>query len=251
MMFSDEQLQQYLAGTLPPDDAVKLEVEIAHDATLEARLFALDYARAAPLRDAFEHVPNAAGLQDLETLVLNKIVDTKRVIPQVTWKWSAVGAAAAFAIGAFLFSGQTSKPEPDWQDQVAVYQTLYVAETLASTVANDEDLTVQLVRSEQAVGRTLPLDVVGELEGMKLLRAQVLGFKGAPLIQMAYLSDDGVPVALCTIRLTTPATDQPTLETLSGLPVVHWSDGTFGYMIVGNIDRNLLVNMAATLSEAL
>ena len=141
--------------------------------------------------------------------------------------------------------------KPSWQDQVAVYQTLYVTDTLALTDADDEELTAQLARSERAVGRALPLDVVGELEGMKLLRAQVLGFEGAPLIQMAYLSDDGVPVALCAIRLTTSVTDQPTFETLSGLPVVHWSDGSFGYMIVGDIERSLLMEMAETVLQSL
>lgn len=251
MMFSDEQLRDYLAGTLPSEDAARLEEEVAQDPALGARLFDLDYARATPLRDAFEPVPDAARLKDLETLVLNANVDGATSKPQVSWKWSAATAAAAFAVGAFLFSGPTGQDEPSWQDQVAVYQTLYVAETLASTVTNDEELTVQLERSARAVGRTLPLDIVGNLEGMKLLRAQVLGFEGAPLIQMAYLSDDGVPVALCAIRLTAPATDELTLETLSGLPVVHWSDGRFGYMVVGDIEGSLLMEIAETVSTSL
>ena len=251
MMFSDEQLQAYLAGTLPSDHAAELEAAIETDTALEARLFDLDYARAAPLRDAFAYVPDTAGLKDLETLVLNANAGAKTVIPQASWKWSAVAAAVAFAVGAFLFAGQTGKVEASWQNQVAVYQALYVTETLGSIVANDKELTAQLASSEQAVGRTLPLEVVGNLEGMKLLRAQVLGFEGAPLIQMAYLSDDGVPVALCAIRLTTPVTDQPTFETLSGLPVVHWSDGSFGYMIVGDIERSLLMEMAETVLQSL
>lgn len=126
---------------------------------------------------------------------------------------------------------------------MAVYQTLYVSETLASTVSNDEELAAQLAKSEQAIGREQPLDVVGDLEGMKLLWAQVLGFEGTPLIQMAYLSDKGVPVALCATRLTTPVNHQPSFEALSGLPVVHWSDGRYGYMIAGDIDRYLFMDM--------
>jgi len=244
-------LQSYLAGTLSPADAERLELEIANDVALEARLFALDYTRAAPLRGAFENVPDSAGLQNLEALVLNKTSETQTGIPKASWKWSALAAAVAFGVGAFLFAGQTPMAKPNWQNQVAVYQTLYVTDTLALTVADDEELTAQLARSARAVGRELPLDVVRELEGMKLLRAQILGFESAPLIQMAYLSDDGVPVALCAIRLATPATDQPTFETLSGLPAVHWSDGSFGYMIVGDIERGLLMEMADTISASL
>lgn len=251
MMFSEEQLQDYLAGALPPETATKLEEEISTDTEVESRLFALDYKRAAPLRDAFEQIPDAAALQDLSALVLNTNVDAKIAVPQSTWKWPAVAAAVAFAAGAFLFAGQTSEAGPSWQDQVAVYQTLYVTETLASTVPADEDLIAQLVKSERAIGRTLPLDVVGELDGMKLLRAQVLGFDGAPLIQMAYLSDSGVPVALCAIRLAASATDRPTFETLSGLPSVHWSDGSFGYMIVGDIEHSVLMEIADKVSVSL
>lgn len=251
MTYSDDHLQDYLAGSLPPETAAKLEADLSTDTELEARLFALDYAQAAPLRDAFEHLPNAAGLQGLEALVRDGNADAKLASPPSMWKWPAAAAVAAFAAGAFLFAGQTSDAKAGWQNQVAVYQTLYVTETLASTDATTKELTAQLANSERAVGRTLPLDVVGELDGMKLLRAQVLGFDGAPLIQMAYLSDDGVPVALCAIRLATPATQQPTFETLSGLPAVHWSDGSFGYMIVGDIDRGLLMDMAEKVSASL
>jgi hypothetical protein len=66
-----------------------------------------------------------------------------------------------------LFAGQASQAKRSWQNQVAVCQTLYVSETLAPTVLNDEELVAQLAKSEQAIGRELPLDIVGDLEGMK------------------------------------------------------------------------------------
>jgi len=33
-------------------------------------------------------------------------------------------------------------------------------------------------------------------------------------------------------------------ETLAGLPSVHWSDGSYSYMIVGDIDPDRLLKMA-------
>ncbi len=90
-------------------------MQIAQDVIPETRLFALEYAQAAPLSDAFEHVPNAAGLQDLKDLALNECANTETVPSLPTWGWSAVAAVAAFALGAFLFAGQASKAKPSWQ----------------------------------------------------------------------------------------------------------------------------------------
>lgn len=251
MTFSDQQLKDYLAGTLPADAAADLETRIEQDTALEARLFALDFAQAAPLRDAYAQIPDAPALKGLEDIIMGAREAEPPAVQSRAWAWPAAAAVAVFAVGAAWFGGQASQPAPSWQDQVAVYQTLYVAETLSSVMTDQTEVAAQLASSERALGRTLPLEVVGDLEGTKLLRAQILGFEGAPLIQMAYLSDAGVPFALCAIRLNTPANDAPAFEQLSGMPVVHWSDGEFGYMIVGDMERDVLESMAQTLVTSL
>jgi hypothetical protein len=81
-------------------------VQIARDIIPKTRLFALEYSQAAPLRDAFEHVPNAAGLQDLKDLVLNESANTEAAASLLAWGWSAV---AAFAFGAFCLLGRQAK----------------------------------------------------------------------------------------------------------------------------------------------
>jgi len=240
MTFSDEQLKDYLAGTLPAGAAADLETRVEQDTALEARLFALDFAQAAPLREAYAQIPEAPALKALEDIVMGAHKAEPAAVQPRAWGWPVAAAVALFAVGAAWFGGQASQPAPNWQDQVAVYQTLYVPETLSSVMTDQAQVAAQLASSERALGRKLPLDVVGELEGTKLLRAQILGFEGAPLIQMAYLSQTGVPFALCAIRLDTPASDAPAFERLSGMPVVHWSDGEFGYMIVGDMDRDVL-----------
>lgn len=247
-MLSDKQLQNYLAGTASPEEAAEIEARIAEDAELEARLFALDFAQAKPLRDAFEAAGNPDTLQALELQVTGNSADKAPQIAFGRIKWVAAAACIGVALVINSLLGQS---KPRWQDQVAAYQALYVEQTLAPIAVDDATLTDQLKRGEQALGRSLPLDVVGTLDEIPLLRAQILGFEDSPLIQMAYLTERGVPVALCAIRLEGTPSAEVIYETLSGLPTASWSDGEFSYMIVGNIENEQLAKMAQSLRSTL
>lgn len=253
-MYSDAQLQDYLAGTLDIEIADALEEQIAIDPALESRLLALEHTQAGALRAVFDAVPTPERLQDLEHHVLAaKPAKPAPVRAQAPWQWASVAAVVAFAVGAYSFSAPPveEKPAWRWQDQVASYQALYVTETLEAVSASDDQIANQLSKSEAALGRDLPLNAVGDLDGMKLLRAQILGYKDAPLVQMAYLTVDGKPVALCAIRPKAAVVKDFAFETLSGLPTIHWSDGEFNYMIVGDIDNERLMKMAQNVSTSL
>lgn len=251
MTFSNEQLQEYLAGTLPQDEAAALEEQLSQDAALEARLFALDFGQAAALRDAFDAVPAGGRLDALSDNVTNGTAKELPTSGLAGWKIASAAAVAAFALGALVFAGSSEIAAPNWHEQVAIYQTLYVQDTLSEITPNDAALTAQLSRSADALDRPLPLPVLRNVGGLDLLRAQILGFKDAPLIQMAYLTDDGVPVALCAIRLAGDDTDGLRFETIAGMPVVHWSDGNFSYMIVGHISEDRLRDMAKDVIDVL
>jgi anti-sigma factor RsiW len=254
MMYSDAQLQDYLAGTLDIETAEALEEQIATDQTLESRLLALEHTQTGALRAVFDAVPDPDRLDHLERQIMATNVASPIPTPApapMPWKWASVAAVGAFAVGAYLFSIPPEAPATRWQDQVASYQALYVTDTLAAVSADANQIAVQLAKSEQALGRDLPLDVVGDLDGLQLLRAQILGYKDAPLIQMAYLTEDGIPVALCAIRPKAAVAKDFAFETLSGLPTVHWSDGSFNYMIVGDIDNERLMEMAQGVSTSL
>ncbi|MFX0544149.1 anti-sigma factor family protein [Roseovarius sp. S1116L3] len=251
MTYSDAQLRAYLKGMLSQDQAEALEAQVAQDAVLEARLFALDFDRAGALRAAFDAVPETDVLQDLEGGLPNAKAQAAGVFPARFWIGAGIVASVAFATGAFLFDAETAASDPRWQDLVAAYQSLYVTETLAPIAADNEQLTAQLSRAARRLGRALPLDVVSDLGGLELLRAQILGFDDTPLIQLAYLSEDGMPVALCAIQRAGPTVGEFTFEVLAGLQSVHWSDGTFSYMIVGDIENDRLSEMAESVRNTL
>ena len=243
MTFSDLQLKAYLAGDLPADLAAELEVQIAHDDALETRLLAFDHEQFEAVRTVFDAVPDEARIQSLEAMLTSSVAPVK-----VERNWGKIlSLAAVLAFGAVVLGGllqnQTSSNET-WREQVAIYQALYVTETLASLEPDRVTVASQLEKSSTALGRPLSLDVVGDLDGLDLLRAQVLGFDGLPLVQMAYLTETGVPVALCAVKFSTGADETLHSDVLAGLPVVSWSDDTYSYMIVGDIEPARLARMA-------
>lgn len=253
--FTDQELVSYLSGTLAAERAAALEAQIETDPELEARLLSFDRAQAAPLRDAFADIAPADRIDQLAADLPGMHNVTPATAPRRfgVWGISGLAAAASFAVAALLFTDQGTPDALRWQEQVAIYQALYVTETLTPIRATAEALSTQLRTSETQLGRDLPLEVVGDLDGVPLLRAQVLGLEGAPLIQMAYLTEAGVPVAFCiTERMGDLSSDQGVVnEPLSGLQSVQWSDGTFSYMIVGDLAPDRLARMAEQMRQTL
>lgn len=252
MTFSDPQLKAYLVGDLSADLAATLDAQLAHDDTLEARLLALDREQSTSIRAAFDRVPDAARLEPIETMIKDAAV----AVPDRTNRnWGKLlPFAAVLVVGAFMLGGlfqNPTSPASTWREQVAIYQALYVTETLSSIEPDSASLAVQLDRGASALGRTLDVAAVGDLDGLDLLRAQVLGFDGVPLVQLAYLSETGAPVALCAVKLPADPDDGIRSEVLAGLPSVTWSDGTYSYMIVGDIEPDRLTRMANSLQALL
>ncbi len=245
MTFTDEQLTAYLDGRLDADLAQILEEQIGEDPDLEMRLLAFERSRSAGLRDAMQALPGSSHLTSIEASIVQPPKGSTGF--GLTAVAAGFAAACAFALGAVLFGGDTAAVPDRWQEQVAVYQALYVTDTLNNVGNAPNDIEEQLTRSGEVLGRDLPIEAVGDLDGLPLLRAQVLGFNGSPLIQMAYLTPEGVPVALCAVKLAGAETLSPKSESFYGLESVHWSDGTFSYMIVGDVAPERLSRMAQSL----
>jgi len=249
MSFSDSQLRAYIAGNLPPDHASALEEKIADNRELEARLLAFDREQSAPIRDAFMSVPSPDHIAGLAAAL--PAAKPRKMIPA---NFAKIGFAASTLIAAILLSVlMTNRPgtAKTWREQVAIYQALYVTDTLSHIAPDPTVLSQQLERSSTALGRSLDVDAVRNLDGLSLLRAQVLGFNDTPLVQMAYLSENGVPIALCAVHIGSDAQAGVRAEVLSGLPSVSWSDGEFSYMIVGDIAPSRLERMAQGLQNTL
>lgn len=132
-----------------------------------------------------------------------------------------------------------------WRQAVADYQMLFTTESLTPDQGGGDALALASAR----VG--LPLDpATRAVAGLEFRRAQLLAFKGKPLVQLAYLGDDGVPVAFCIIASNKPEADSQ-YEERNGLGIVHWIVGGFGLMVIGNLPEERLNRIAADLRQSI
>ena len=77
---------------------------------------------------------------------------------------------------------------------VAVYQTLYVRDTLIGTDNSPTAVSKLRERLSDQTGMDIQIP---DLEGYEFVRAQHLEYGDEPLLQLVYLGAEGVPLALC------------------------------------------------------
>ncbi|WP_170773308.1 hypothetical protein [Ruegeria lacuscaerulensis] len=229
MKFSDETLTAYLEGNVDEAEANAIETAVAADPELEARLMALD-PFAPVVQAVFENVPAEAPQVDLP--------EPQSAVPvhHSGSPWRLVAVAASVAVLAVSATFWSTRPEPlGWAEQAAIYQSLYVPDTIASLDNSAQALDTQFELAEAELGRSLNRDTLEALPGMELKRAQVLSFNGKPLIQVVFADEQGQPFAFCIIRQGEGAPSKAVkLAELSGLATATWSEGGYGYMLIGS-----------------
>ncbi len=225
---SDEDLTAYLDGEAPDDLRREIEQALSEDDAFGARLSALDL----PLGQLQQE--SARALQDAPALTLP---------PAQIRRAGGFSVAAALAIGIGI--GVAIAPAPPeansgWIDYVAAYQALYVQQTISDMPP--VEASAQLAGLSDVVGRDL--SQVAQLPGLEYRRGQELGFKGKPLIQIAYLANGTTPVALCVIENGKAEHAIKSME-VEGLAAASWSDGTHSYLLIGGQDQSFIDTTAA------
>ncbi len=141
--------------------------------------------------------------------------------------------------------------KPSWRMAVVEYQRLYVRETLAGSGKPDAETTAQQLASVSSHSGLTVKAPVTELPGLSFRRAQSLGINDQPLIQMAYVTADGEPVALCFTRQATPAMAPTEAKMVAGINTVSWNDGQFGFVLVGRVESAVLLEAARVAARQL
>ena len=209
----DALLVAYLDGNLPEEEKLLLEARLSDDPELRARLEAMD-VDLGPLRSEFDQVLEMAP--------------PFASPPQPSLNVVRYAAAACLAL-ALLFGGWmlgTKGAADDWRDFAAAYHLLYRSETLASARSGDGGIA----NVSTALGRDL--SALSDVAGLDFRRAQVLGWKDKPLIQLAYLDADGRPFAICVIEATGASTSVES-ELRHGLPTASFANGPYQIMVIG------------------
>ncbi|OIQ33137.1 MAG: hypothetical protein BM562_01795 [Alphaproteobacteria bacterium MedPE-SWcel] len=224
---SDEDLTAYLDGEADEQLSRGIDRALETDPDLQNRIEALMLPMDV-LREAFAVDRLAAP----EPPVLD-------LDGPATRQWAAplrLVASVVLAFGVGISGGYLLQPKqaaPGWIDVVASYQSLYMTETVEQTTQSPAMANAVLEQFHSRSG--VDLAAVTALEGLDFHRAQVLGFNNKPLMQMAYLGDEGTPFALCVIN-TANADSALTDRMAQGLAATSWTSDGVGYLVIGGQD---------------
>ena len=234
---SDETLTAYLDGELSEEEQRQVETALENDPALVDRLEALSVP-VNTVREAFD------GLLDQAPAFQAPQAEARRA----SWRPRAAAAgfvAAGILLGALWSPWQSQMPpDPGWKMAVANYQVLYVPATLPGKTPAPEKAAEKLDALSEVLGRNLV--EAAKVDGLNYRRAQMLGFKGNPLVQIAYMSGDNDPVAICITRVN-EAGYEPKAEMLVGLASAHWVEDGYGFLVIGGEDLGMVKDVAGQL----
>lgn len=233
--FTDEELVAFLDGEADYAPMAEIERALHHDSALRARLEALSLDRAA-LAAEFEDL-----LPDKLLMPVPARVSSSR--GRLWAGLSGVAVAASMAIGFLLGSAQTWRLD-DWADYVAAYQALYSTSTLAHVSSTPEEKQAQLDRVASAIGKSISVDSLDIFPEVRFSRSQILSFEEQALIQLAFLTSTGEPVALCIIRSGDDTPAAPHLREMEGLSTALWAQNGYDYILIGGQDDALIARMS-------
>ncbi|MCJ8308086.1 MAG: hypothetical protein MJH08_03385 [Hyphomicrobiales bacterium] len=243
--FTDEELVAYLDGEVEFTPADAITAALANDPALAQRLADLDVNKDA-LRSGFDLM-----LDENQSPVLPQSLHSAMATPPkaANNNWLMAGSMAASILVA-LFVGYgagnfLNQPEaPGWKAYVASYQSLYSADTLRHVNASPEAQTTELERVAAAIGKSIDLAALQQNPDLTYKRAQVLSFKGKPLVQLAFLTKSGEPVALCILKSSKPDSAEMSQANLEGMSSASWNKDGYAYLLIGGDDPALISGLA-------
>ncbi|KAB0634208.1 anti-sigma factor family protein [Burkholderia latens] len=158
---------------------------------------------------------------------------------------AAAFVAGAFSCGAILHLASGVEPRgaasqaaapiaqtttSPWIMAAVNYQQLYTRDTVAFDPANPAAAahTIDNIRRDDGLRIHIPdLRAVG----LTFKRIQRLNFNHKPLVQIVYLPDKGLPVALCVMKDERPDT-VPTRQQVGSMDVVTWRRARITYALI-------------------
>ncbi|MEP0943903.1 MAG: hypothetical protein ABJH63_00570 [Rhizobiaceae bacterium] len=242
--FTDEQLVAYLDGEVEFTPAADITTALANDPELANRLAALNFDKDV-MKSGFDAL-----------LSEQKPPELPKTVSGGGRNWMMAGSIAASILTA-LFIGYgagnfLNQPEaPGWKAYVASYQSLYSADTLRHVATSPAAQTAELERATAAIGKSFDLAALQLNEDLTYKRAQVLSFKGKPLVQLAFLTKTGKPVALCILRSGKPDSDGMSQAVLEGMNSASWRKDGYAYLLIGGDDPTLISDLATNYRDAI
>ncbi|WP_298835800.1 hypothetical protein [uncultured Roseobacter sp.] len=236
--FTDEELVAYLDGEADHAPVALIDAALERDPVLRQRVRALGLDTLA-LRAGYETLlnPAPASIPAMQTTGNGWLRSTSVA--------AGIALAAGIAIGVLIPGGK----DDGWTEYVAAYQALYSSSTLSHISPVPSDQQRELARVGAAIGKPIDLARLTAFPDAEYKRAQVLSFDGRALVQLAFLTSTGEPLALCIIRSDNVPAGQPDTREMEGMHAAKWSDGTYEYLLIGGSDDALIRRMSSGFAD--
>jgi hypothetical protein len=245
-MFTDEVLTAYLDGEGEHRQRQIVEEALAANKDLRARLEKISIP-VDDIRSAFNTLITSAPAYPLQ---VNRIA-TKSLGFAGLLRPIAATAVLCLLTGWYAAGLINVDRKEDWRRSVAVYHSLYVSDTLSDTNQTTAAMRDELTRVSIGLGKPITLEMLTTSKVLDYKRAQVLGVEGRPLIQLAFLSKTGTPVALCIFNDGAIGNANIKTGTMLGMATASWSKGDFDYLLLGGPDLQMIGDEAALFSALL
>lgn len=244
--FTDEQLVAFLDGEFDHTPADDIKAAMAHSDVLNARLKHLTLNKSA-MSGAFDALNQTAPSFD----DVMGIDDAKNETDYRSFMKIAAVAVIALGVGFFASSIIKQDKLDGWHEYVAAYQALYATDTLAHV--NNDDLMIEneLKRVSAKLNAEILIADLQIDENLTYKRGQLLEYQGRPLVQLAFLSSDGKPVALCIMKSQSSLVANLNTREIERMQSAYWSDGNFDYMLIGPVSESMIEEFATKFSQRL
>lgn len=260
---TDEELVALLHGGLSAEHAQRIQQALLKDIDLRARYGLLEAAPVVEMKRLFDQLLDHAPVERLERNLQSILLDSTVRKPSTGNATSEltslrqkgfrnaialVGFGFALLVG-YLAGTQSESESGNWRESVALYQELYTSNTLLH-LPNADNVSRQAathLSNLSQMGITVP-DL--REQNLQFKRGQILEFEETPLVQLAYLSNDGSPVAVCFIQLNENSRPLQYSE-IHGLKSAFWTQDNVSMMVIGELPQQQLEVVARAVIEQL
>jgi hypothetical protein len=244
--FTNEDLTAYLDGMADAARVRDIDRALASDAALRARLQGLQVDPHA-IASAFDALLPTAPAYPNASVIAPRRDRAGLANWRVLAATALIGAGLGWAVATFISHAKTET----WQHYAATYHAMYVKGTLAHVTADSTTTADDLRRASAALGLVIAPSALSGVDWLEFKRAQVLGFGGRPVVQLAFLSKTGEPIALCIARTAPSRTQAIKTNTVLGMATATWAKGDHDYLLIGGTDTALIASSAAVFAKSL
>jgi anti-sigma factor RsiW len=256
MTLTDDILLRYVDGLLAAAEVAAVEAALARDHVAAERVRLMRLSGAA-LRTEQDASPGAIDPDLMHRMLGSKLaaIEQSRMhLKRASARYVAAAAAVALLVGlsggwfARHALAPVADPLPVWVQRVVDYHTLYARETVEGQRLALSEMDALRRRFSALVGRSVTIPTFGST--LEFRRGQVLQFEREPIIQLAYLPETGLPIALCFKRVDA-ADLAPKFERVNGIGMVRWRHDGLEFVLVGEQPEPLMRTVAKKAADLL